>query len=138
MGFNRGKMNALLITLFAYAIPATFTGLAWYAQASTTSVLYMILIYHLSKSRERLALIVVEFFAFLCIVFSFASKYFFESENFVRANIADIMTAVFLIELLISGGIALGVHRRSAALRNNHSDSDQSINRRNLHGQVYS
>jgi len=121
----------------AYAIPATFAGLAWYAQASTTSVLYMILIYHFSKSRERFALIVVEFFAFLCIVFSFASKYFFDSQNFVRANIADIMTIVFFIELLISGGIALGVHSRRSALRSDHSDSDQSINRRNLCNEVY-
>lgn len=131
-------MNSLLITLFAYAIPATFTGLAWYAQASTTSVLYMILIYHLSKSRERLALIVVEFFSLSCIAFSFFSAYIFHSQNFVRANIADIMTIVFLIELLISGGIALGVHRRSAALRSDHSDSDSSINRSNLPSQVYS
>lgn len=130
-------MNALLITLFAYAIPATFTGLAWYAQASTTSVLYMVLIYHFSKSRERLALIVVEFFSFSCIVFSFASKYFFDSQNFVRANITDIMTAVFLIELLISGGIALGVHRRSAALRRNTTDSNKHSNRRNLRTEVY-
>lgn len=130
-------MNAILITLFAYAIPATFTGLAWYAQASTTSVLYMILIYHFSRSRERLALIVVEFFSLSCIVFSFASKYFFDSQNFVRANITDIMTTVFFIELLISGGIALGVHRRRSALRRGHSDSDQSINRCNLPCQVY-
>lgn len=131
-------MNALLITLFAYAIPATFTGLAWYAQASTTSVLYMVLIYHFSKSRERLALIVVEFFSLSCIAFSFFSAYIFHAQNFVRANITDIMTAVFLIELLISGGIALGVHRRRSALRSDHSDSDQSINRCNLPGQVYS
>jgi hypothetical protein len=137
MGFKRGKMNAILITLFAYAIPATFTGLAWYAQASTTSVLYMVLIYHLSKSRERLALIVVEFFSLSCIAFSFFSAYIFHSQNFVRANIADIMTIVFLIELLISGGIALGVHRRSAALRSNTTDSNKHSNRDNLCDEVY-
>jgi hypothetical protein len=130
-------MKALLITLFAYAIPATFTGLAWYAQASTTSVLYMVLIYHLSKSRERFALIVVEFFAFLCIVFSFSSKYFFESENFVRANITDIMAIVFFIELLISGGIACGVGRRSTAIRSNTTDSNKHPNRDNLCNEVY-
>lgn len=131
-------MNALLITLFAYAIPATFTGLAWYFQASVTSVLYIVLIYHFAKARERLLLIVVEFVSLACISFSFYSAYIIDSQNYVRANITDIMTAVFLIELLISGGIALGVSRRSTTLRRDHSDSDQSINRNNLFDKVYS
>lgn len=70
-------------------------------------------------------MIVVEFFSFLCIISVFISKYFFQSENIVRANITGIMTAVFLIELLIIlGGLAIGVRKRRANL--SHSGNDDS------------
>jgi hypothetical protein len=126
-------MNALLITLGIYAIPVWFTGLLWYAQASTSSILYIILIHKYSKTRERLPLIVVEIINLLLILFCFVTKYLIVNQNFVRANIADIMLTVFLIELLISvGGIALGVSRRNTTLRNTPASNRPSSYRDNL------
>ena len=114
-------MIALLITLSIYSIPVVASGHWWFIQLGFSSLVYISLIYHFAKIRERTALIGIELINLACI-FIFAYNYFLKlPENIVTANIYYIIQACFFLELIvIVGGIALGVSRRYT----NHSSAN--------------
>ncbi len=119
-------MRALLITLAVYAIPVFTTGIMWYLQLALSSLLYIGLIYHYSKVRERSILIGIEFINLSCITTAFFCDYILHAENFVTLYIADIINACFFTELLVViGGLMIGVRQRYTGVGNNSSFSDK-------------
>lgn len=123
-------LNALLITLAIYAIPSMFHGKFWFIQASVSSILYIILIYHFAKIRERGILIGVEFISMACIATSFYQFYVVHSSNFISDNIAAILNAVFFLEIfIVMLGGAIGVRKRDPILRRACADHDKSCYR---------
>lgn len=125
-------MNALLITLGVYAVPIFTHGIWWFAQMTFLSFIYIALIYHYSKIRERAWLIAIEF-----INLAFLFAYFVEycvthTKSFVTVYSPFIIQACFFLELLIIiGGLLIGVRKRNQVLRNSHTNSD-SFNRRDF------
>ena len=93
------------------------------------SFIYIALIYHFSKMRERVYLIGVESINLICLCMYFV-EYVFKMHSFIGASSPIIIQACFILELLIiMGGMAIGVRKRSKVLRASDSDSDPS-NRR--------
>lgn len=120
-------MNALLITLAIYAIPVFTKGQYWYIQLALSSVLYIILIYHFARIRERVYLIGVEFINLSCIATAFASLYIFQSQNFITSYITDIIQTAFIAEIMIIlTGAAIGVRKRDTTMGSNRSDRNKS------------
>lgn len=118
-------MNALLITLAIYAIPVYATGILWFLQLGFSSLIYIMLIYHFSKIRERTVLIGIELINLTCITTTFYNFYISKSQSFVSVNITDIILACFLAELvIILGGLAIGVRKRHTTIRRPDSVSD--------------
>jgi putative Mn2+ efflux pump MntP len=118
-------MNALLITLSIYAIPVYLTGILWFLQLGFSSLIYIMLIYHFAKIRERTVLIGIELINLTCITTTFYNFYISKSQSFVSVNITDIILACFLAELvIILGGLAIGVRKRHTTIRRPDSVSD--------------
>lgn len=123
-------MSALLITLGVYAVPIFTKGIWWFVQMTLLSFIYIALIYHYSKMRERAWLIGVEFVNLACLFVYFVEYSITHTHSFISASSPIIIQACFILELLIIlGGIAIGVRKRSKVLRASDSDSDPS-NRR--------
>lgn len=123
-------MSALLITLGVYAVPIFTKGIWWFVQMTLLSFIYIALIYHYSKMRERAWLIGVEFVNLACLFVYFVEYSITHTHSFISAHSPFIIQSCFILELLIIlGGIAIGVRKRSKVLRARDSDRDSS-NRR--------
>lgn len=124
-------MNALLITLGVYAVPIFTHGVWWFVQMTFLSLIYIAMIYHYSKIRERAWLIGVEFVNLACLFVYFVEYSITHTHSFVSAHSPFIIQACFFLELLIIlGGLAIGVRKRSKVLGVRDSNRD-SLNRRN-------
>lgn len=103
------------------------------------SFIYIALIYHYSKIRERFWLIAVESVNLICLCIYFVeysfTHYFVEysaahTYSFVSANSPIIIQTCFFLELLIVlGGLAIGVRKRSKVLGARDSNRDSSSRR---------
>lgn len=111
-------MSALLITLGVYAVPIFTKGIFWFVQMTLLSFIYIALIYHYSKIRERAWLIGVEFVNLACLFVYFVEYSITHTHSFISAHSPIIIQSCFILELLIIlGGIAIGVRKRSKVLR---------------------
>lgn len=118
-------MSALLITLGVYAVPIFTKGIFWFVQMTFLSLIYIALIYHYSKIRERAWLIGVEFINLACLFVYFVEYSITHTHSFISAHSPIIIQACFILELLIIlGGIAIGVRKRSKVLRSGGTDRD--------------
>lgn len=125
-------MNALLITLGVYAVPIFTSGVWWFVQMTLLSFIYIALIYHYSKIRERAWLIAVESVNLVCLFVYFVEYSITHTQSFVVAYSPFIIQICFFLELLIIlGGLALGVRKRSKVLGASNTNRD-SLNRRNF------
>jgi sulfite exporter TauE/SafE len=123
-------MSALLITLGVYAVPIFTKGIFWFVQMTLLSFIYIALIYHYSKIRERAWLIGVEFVNLACLFVYFVEYSITHTHSFISASSPFIIQACFVLEMLIIvGGMAIGVRKRHKVLRARDSDRDSS-NRR--------
>jgi hypothetical protein len=106
-------MSALLITLAVYVVPIFTKGIWWFVQMTLLSFIYIALIYHYSKMRERAWLIGVEFVNLACLFVYFVEYCITHTQSFVSAHSPFIIQACFILELLIIlGGLAIGVRKR--------------------------
>lgn len=125
-------MNALLITLGVYAVPIFTHGIWWFVQMTLLSFIYIALIYHFSKIRERAWLIGVETVNLVCLFVYFVEFCITHTHSFVSAYSPVIIQTCFFLELLIIlGGLAIGVRKRNKILGPGDSNRD-SFDRRNL------
>jgi hypothetical protein len=125
-------MSALLITLGVYAAPIFTKGVWWFVQMTLLSFIYIALIYHYSKIRERLWLIGVEFVNLACLFVYFVEYSITHTHSFVSAGSPYIIQACFILEMLIiMGGLAIGVRKRNKVLGASDSNRDP-FNRRNF------
>lgn len=116
-------MSELLITLGVYAVPIFTKGIWWFVQMTLLSFIYIALVYHYSKMRERAWLIGVEFVNLACLFVYFVEYSITHTHSFISASSPIIIQACFILELLIIlGGIAIGVRKRSKVLRSGGSD----------------
>ena len=106
-------MSALLITLGVYAVPIFTHGIWWFVQMTLLSFVYIALIYHFSKVRERTWLIAVESFNLICLFVYFIEYCITHTNSFVSAASPVIIQSCSILELIIAlGGIAVGVRKR--------------------------
>jgi hypothetical protein len=125
-------MIALLITLGVYAVPIFTKGVWWFVQMTLLSFIYIALIYHYSKIRERLWLIGIESVNLICLFVYFIEYFLTHTNSFVSAHSPLIIQACFFLELLvILGGLAIGVRKRNKVLGASDSNRDP-FNRRNF------
>lgn len=125
-------MNALLITLGVYAVPIFTHGVWWFVQMTLLSFIYIALIYHYSKIRERAWLIGIESVNLVCLFVYFVEYSITHTHSFVSAHSPVIIQTCFFLELLIVlGGLAIGVRRRDKVLGARDSNRD-TLNRRNF------
>jgi hypothetical protein len=127
-------MSALLITLGVYAVPIFTKGVWWFVQMTLLSLIYIALIYHLSKIRERLWLIGIEAVNLICLVIYFIDYSITHIFNAGAININKsaielgspyIIQACFFLELvIILGGLAIGVRKRNKVLGAGDSNRD--------------
>jgi len=120
-------MSALLITLGVYAVPIFTKGIFWFVQMTLLSFIYIALIYHYSKMRERAWLIGVEFVNLACLFVYFVEYCITHTHSFISVSSPFIIQACFVLEMLIiMGGMAIGVRKRSKVLRSGDSNRDSS------------
>jgi len=125
-------MSALLITLGVYAVPIFTKGVWWFVQMTLLSFIYIALIYHYSKIRERAWLIGVEFVNLACLFVYFVEYSVTHTHSFVSAGSPYIIQVCFILEMLIIiGGLAIGVRKRHKILRSGDSNRNP-FNRRNF------
>ncbi len=134
-------MSALLITLGVYAVPIFTKGVWWFFQMTLLSFIYIYLIYHYSKIRERLWLIAVEAVNLICLCIYFVdySKTHIFNEGVVSINKSAIelgipyiiQTCFFLEALIVLGGLTIGVRKRNKVLGASDSNCD-TFNWRNF------
>jgi hypothetical protein len=111
-------MSALLITLGVYAVPIDEKGIFWFVVMTRLSFIYIVLIYHFSKIRERDWLVGVESVNLVCLVVYFVEYSITHTNSFISVGSPFIIKACFYLELLIIlGGWAIGVRKRHKVLR---------------------
>jgi len=125
-------MTALLITLGVYVVPIFTSGVWWFVQMTLLSFIYIVLIYHYSKIRERAWLIGVESVNLICLFIYFIEYSITHTHSFVSAGSPYIIQSCFFLELaIILGGLAIGVRKRNKVLGASDSNRDP-FNRRNF------
>ncbi len=134
-------MTALLITLGVYVVPIFAKGVWWFVQMTLLSFIYIALIYHYSKIRERFWLIGVEAVNLICLFIFFidySMTHIFNagviSTDKSAVEIASpyiIQTCFFFEVVIILGGLAIGVRKRNKILGAGDSDRN-SFDRRNF------
>lgn len=125
-------MNALLITIGVYAVPIFTHGVWWFVQMTLLSFIYIALIYHYSKIRERAWLIAIESINLVCLFVYFVEYSVTHTKSFVSDYSPIIIQACFFLELLIIlGGLAIGVRKRNKVLGAGDSNRN-TFSRRNF------
>lgn len=115
-----------------YAVPIFAHGVWWFVQMTFLSLIYIALIYHYSKIRERAWLIAVESVNLICLFVYFVEYSITHTQSFLSANSPIIIQTCFFLELLIVlGGLAIGVRKRDKVLGARDSNRD-TLNRRNF------
>lgn len=124
-------MNALLITLGVYFVPIFTKGVWWFVQMTLLSFIYIAMIYHYSKIRERLWLIGIETVNLICLFVYFVEYSITRTHSFVSVGSPYIIQSCFFLELLIIlGGLVIGVRRRNKILGAGDSNRN-TLGRRN-------
>ncbi len=123
-------MTALLITLGVYAVPIFTKGVWWFVQMTLLSFIYIALIYHFSKIRERMWLIGVESINLICLFIYFIEYSITHTHSFVSAASPYIIQTCFFLEVvIILGGLAIGVRKRDKILGAGDFDRNSSDRR---------